>query len=504
MIRWDSFPLFVYLLGISGLAMLLPAIHAVRLDHFAEARAFFYSGLLTLFAALLVSLAMLNQRSGATVRSHLVTLIASYLFLPLVLAIPLLEVAPATDILRAYFEMVSSLTTTGATLFSDPTSVSEVIHLWRAIVAWLGGLFALIAALAIMEPLNLGGFEIRSSIHGGKPSGAVSRHVLSGTEDRILRQASIVAPIYLVLTLILALALILLGDRPFVASCHAMSIISTSGISPIGGLGASPSGYFGEGIMALFLVMAISHRIVLDLLHRGDADWFKQDAEVRLALSIVLAVGLVLFVRHWLAAFDLDAQEDLASAAGALWGTLFTGLSFLTTTGFESRSWGIAQGWSGLETSGVFLIGLVAIGGGIATTAGGVKLLRVYALYKHGVRELEKLAHPSSIGGSGTVARRIRREGAFIAWMFLMIFVVTLSIVMVALSMTGANFDEAMLLAIAALSTTGPLVGSVSGQADTYSQLPPAAQAILCIAMILGRLEALAVIALLNPGYWRQ
>jgi len=79
-----------------------------------------------------------------------------------------------------------------------------------------------------------------------------------------------------------------------------------------------------------------------------------------------------------------------------------------------------------------------------------------------------------------------------------------LSIVMVALSMTGANFDEAMLLAIAALSTTGPLVGSVSGQADTYSQLPPAAQAILCIAMILGRLEALAVIALLNPGYWRQ
>lgn len=503
MIRWDSFPLYVYLIGISGLAMQLPAIHALRLSQFSEARAFFYSGLLILFAALLVALAMLNRQSNATVRSHLVTLIASYIFLPLLLAIPILEVAPATDGLRAYFEMVSSMTTTGATLFSDPTSVSEVIHLWRTIVAWLGGLFALIAALAIMEPLNLGGFEIKSSIHGAKPSGALSRHVLSGTEDRILRQARIVAPIYCVLTLVLSLGLILLGDRPFVATCHAMSIISTSGISPIGGLGASPSGYAGEGLMALFLMIAVSHRIILDFLRKGEFAWLKEDAEIRLACSIVLAIGLVLFARHWLAAFDFDAQEDVASAGGALWGTLFTALSFLTTTGFESRSWGGAQGWSGLETSGVFLIGLVAIGGGIATTAGGVKLLRVYALYKHGARELEKLAHPSSIAGSGTVARRIRRQGAFIAWMFLMIFVVTLALVMLALSLTGADFDEAMLLAIAALSTTGPLVGSVSGEADAYSLLSPSAQAILCAAMILGRLEALAVIALLNPGYWR-
>lgn len=502
-IRWDSFPLFIYLLLASGLAMLLPAVHALRLSDFQEARVFLYASILVLLATLVLALAFQNRKQNTTARSHLITLIAAYVFLPIVLAIPLWEIGPATTVPQGYFEMVSALTTTGATIYADHTAVSEAIHLWRAIVAWLGGLFALIAALAIMEPLNLGGFEVRSTIHGGRPGAAMPSTVAS-SDDRILRQTRILAPIYLVLTLALGLGLMLLGDRPFVAVIHAMSTVSTSGISPIGGLGATPSGYWGEGLILLFLVVAVSHRIITDLVRRAELRWLWSDAEFRLAASLIITIGLVLFLRHFVASFDVNTQEDFASATSAFWGSLFTALSFLTTTGFESRSWGIAQGWSGLETSSVFLIGLVSIGGGIATTAGGVKLLRVYALYKHGLREMEKLAHPSSVGGSGTVARRIRREGAFVAWMFLMIFTVTLAFVMIALAMTGSSFEESILMSVAALSTTGPLVGAVSQNADSFKMLSPAAQFILCIAMILGRLEALAVLALLNPGYWRQ
>jgi len=92
------------------------------------------------------------------------------------------------------------------------------------------------------------------------------------------------------------------------------------------------------------------------------------------------------------------------------------------------------------------------------------------------------------------VARRIRREGAFVAWMFLMIFTVTLAFVMIALAMTGSSFEESILMSVAALSTTGPLVGAVSQNADSFKLLSPAAQFILCIAMILGRLEALGAV----------
>ena len=266
MIRWDSFPLFVYLLVLSGIAMMLPATHALRLEQFALARSFFYSGLLVLLASLLLSLAMMNRTSRLANRSHLSTLIAAYVGLPLVLLIPILDMVPEATLIHSYFEMVSSLTTTGATLFPDHTSVSEVLHLWRAEVAWFGGLLALIAALAIMEPLNLGGFEIRSTIIGTRPGEGAVRRTLAGGEDRILRQARIITPIYLALTAVLSLGLILLGDRPFVAVCHAMSIVSTSGISPIGGLGAAPSGYGGEGLMLLFMCVALSHRVISDLL----------------------------------------------------------------------------------------------------------------------------------------------------------------------------------------------------------------------------------------------
>ena len=94
------------------------------------------------------------------------------------------------------------------------------------------------------------------------------------------------------------------------------------------------------------------------------------------------------------------------------------------------------------------------IGGGVATTAGGVKLLRVYVLYMHGRRELERLVHPSSIGGSGQRARRLRREGAYVAWIFFMLFAISIAAVMLALSLSGLDFEQSVVLSIAALSTT--------------------------------------------------
>jgi trk system potassium uptake protein TrkH len=99
-------------------------------------------------------------------------------------------------------------------------------------------------------------------------------------------------------------------------------------------------------------------------------------------------------MRHWLGALEVETVANFRNALEALWGSAFTVLSFLTTTGFVSDSWEAAQTWSGLETPGLLMVGLVLMGGGVATTAGGLKLLRVYALYKHGVREMGKLIYP--------------------------------------------------------------------------------------------------------------
>jgi trk system potassium uptake protein TrkH len=176
----------------------------------------------------------------------------------------------------------------------------------------------------------------------------------------------------------------------------------------------------------------------------------------------------------------------------------------LTTTGFASQYWVDTINWAGLPTPGIFLLGLALIGGGVATTAGGAKLLRVYALFRHSEREMAQLLHPSSVGGGGRAARRIRKQGAYVSWVFFMLLSLSVTVVMLLLSLTGVEFEAAMILSVAALSTTGPLAGVAGEVPISYSDIPDMAKGILAAAMVLGRLETLALIALFNPDFWRQ
>jgi trk system potassium uptake protein TrkH len=310
-------------------------------------------------------------------------------------------------------------------------------------------------------------------------------------------------PAYAGLTLILWVALIVAGDSALVAACHAMSTLATSGISPVGGVGGAASGVGGEALVFLFLIFALSRRLYPSGRTFKSGQHLSTDPELRMALLLTTAVPALLFLRHWVGALEIDEVSDTGAALAALWGTIFTVLSFLTTTGFESVDWGEARAWSGLATPGLILAGLAVIGGGVATTAGGVKLLRVYALFRHGEREIERLIHPNSIGGAGVDARRLRRQGAQMAWIFFMLFALSIAVTMLALSLTGLDFIASTTFAVASLSTTGPLASVTAGTPLSWAELDAGAHAILAAAMVLGRLETLAIIALLNPEFWR-
>ena len=150
------------------------------------------------------------------------------------------------------------------------------------------------------------------------------------------------------------------------------------------------------------------------------------------------------------------------------------------------------------------LLGLAIIGGGTATAAGGVKLLRVYALLRHGERELEKIIHPNSIGRGGPDARRMRREGAQFAWVFFMLFATSIAVVAALLLLAGVDFEPTMVLAIAALTTTGQLAELGAADPIAYQDLSDHVKIILGIAMVVGRLETLALLALILPGRGRS
>ena len=500
-----SLPLVLLLTGIFSIAMFVPALHAlVQQDH-TIARSFFYSGLLGLALVMVVGLAMSGQvRRDASDLQNLLSLFLTYTLLPFFLALPFYEGVQTTSFLNAYVEMVSSLTTTGATLFSEPGRLTGSLHLWRGMVGWLGGLLVWISAAAVLAPLHLGGFEVTARAEPGQDAQRLDRFRRASSARRIAQFTAHLFPVYTGLTAAIWMLLLIAGDRPLVAIMHAMSTMATSGITPLVGVPEAQSGVAGEGIIFLFMLFGLSRLTFSSDTTTTSETGLWGDPEFRIGIALVLGVPVLLFLRHWVAAFDVDEIENFREAVSALWGGMFTVLSFLSTTGFESVAWEQARGWSGLGTPGLILMGLSVVGGGVATTAGGVKLLRVYALYLSGRREMEKLVHPSSIGGAGFANRRIRREGAFIAWIFFMLFAMTLALVTVTLAALGHNFETATVLAIAALSTTGPLTQVAADAPIALQQMGAGAKLVLCVAMVVGRLETLAIIALFNPGLWRD
>lgn len=497
-------PLSLLIWGLASLSMWLPATHALIRNNHPVSQSFFYSGLLGLIFVTLIALSLGARKPRFGTLGQLLSLLFTFAVLPVFLALPLHDALQTTRFLNAYFDMVSAVTTTGANLFDDPSRLDASLHLWRAQVGWMGGLVMLIAASAILAPLSLGGFEVTARGQPGRAMDAPMKQDRGDPRKRLLRITMTLAPVYTGLTGAVWVLLLMAGEETLTGLCHAMSVMATSGISPVGGMSGTQSGVVGEVILFLFMFFALSRLTFSSDTATTGHGRLDRDPEFRIGLLLVFGLPILLFLRHWAAAFDVSTTENLVLALRALWGSMFTVMSFLTTTGFESADWEEARQWSGLGTPGLILMGLAVIGGGVATTAGGVKLLRVYALYLNGLREMQRLVHPSSVSSEKTGNKRIQKNGAFIAWIFFMLFALTLTLISVTLAALGSSFEQSFVLTIAALSTTGPLIDIDSDTPIRLIELGAAAKGVLCVAMVLGRLETLAIIALFTPDLWRN
>lgn len=520
--RWFSrLPFLVILCALAALSMFLPAAHATILADHSVARGFFYSALAILMMTTMVAIASAAPRvlsapnsvgrAPIGARSPIVAMIAGYAALPFLLAIPLVQMRLPIQFPAAWFDMVSAFTTTGAAP-GYPEALPPTITLWRGLVGWMGGLYILVMASAVLLPMGLGGAEIVSAKTTGPSQG---RHITASKTiaERVLGTAATIFPIYGALTLVIWIALTSAGESSFSALITAMGVISTSGIAAEAGAVVQNSGFVGEVILVLGLTVALSRHLLPQGAQMG-AQMAQQkrhsfqgaqrqaqfyDPELRLGLAIVLATSAALFVYHWI---GRTPQTD-ATMLRAIWGGMVLALSFLTTTGFETQSTQVAMNWAGLQSPGMLLMGLAIMGGGAATTAGGVKLLRIYALMRHGERELERLVHPHSLGGAGQDARFIRRTGALNAWVLFMLFAVTIGVGAALMSLTGLGFDASVTFTIAALTNTGPLATSLPDLPLSYASLSGLQMVVLGVLMVAGRLELLVLAAVLSPSTWR-
>lgn len=485
--RLAQVPPLVALIGTAGALMLVPALKAALDGQAGLARTFFYWGLLVLVLALFMAIATAGQVRRGAGPGPFPLLAAVYLLLPGVMALPLADALPAMRLGDAWFEMISAFTTTGASLIDLPRRVPEAVHLWRGMAGWMGGLFILSAATALLAPLRLGGFEmIRRA-----PMTLTRAGSAAGPGLRLRAHAAVVAPAYAGLTLALWLVLRLAGVPGFEALMQAMATLSTSGVLARETLGSI--GWPAELAIFVFLCLALSRRFLPG--HGARLRTIHRDPEILTAAALIGLVTLFVVARHWFGAFESREGENLPAIGRAAWGAAFTSLSFLTTTGFVNQDWIASRAWSGLTPPGLVLMSVALLGGGVATTAGGIKLMRIYALSRLGRFELMRMIYPSMVVGGNEYDRFLATTGARSAWLFAMVFALTSVVVVAILLFSGMSLETAMIFAVAALTNTGQLVQMAGDLPLYWVLLGDPARVVLAAAMILGRLEILVLLA---------
>jgi len=400
-------------------------------------------------------------------------------------AIPLLISLPHLSFTDAYFEAVSGLTTTGATVLTNLDQLPPSINLWRHALHWFGGIGIIVLAVAVLPLLGVGGM----ALYRAETPGPVKDEKLT---PRITETAKALWLTYAGLTLVAIVALRLAGMGWFDAICHAFSVIALGGFSTRD----SSIGYFDSPLIELVLVVLMlvatlnfSRHFVA--VRNRTLEPYRRDSEGKVLLLLLGFSIVIVTVLLTTTAQYPSALESLRHAA-------FNVVSVATTTGFVSQNYDL---WPIFAP--VWMLFLSCIVCSTGSTGGGIKMFRTLLLARQAEREMKQLVHPSAvipirIGGQ-VIPERI--AASVLAFIFL--YFQTIAVLTFLMLLTGLPLVPAFTSVVASVNNLGPAVG-ITGPAGTYQVLSDAQTWIFTIGMVLGRLEIFSVLVLFTAAFRRK
>lgn len=470
------------LLTLFSITMLTPVPFALyygegTVDSFLTAFA------VTAGAGLCAWLPVMRSRRELRNRDGFVITVLFYLSLGLFGALPLwLEPGGWNAYTDAAFESLSGLTTTGATVMTGLDDLPRSLLFYRQQLQWLGGMGIVVLAVAILPMLGIGGMQL----YRAEMPGPVKDSKLT---PRLAETAKALWYIYVTLTVGCGVAYWLAGMTPFDALSHAFSTVAIGGFSTHDASMAFFDSPAVEAIACFFMVLCgINFGLHFVVWRRRAPATYLRDPETRaylLLLAVLAAVTVVV-----LAGLTTLGWND------ALRRGVFQVVSVATTTGFTTTDF---SGWPSMLP---FLLLLAAFTGACAgSTGGGMKVVRVMLIVLQGMREVKRLIHPAAVIpvklGRSPVPDRVIDS----VWGFFSAYVMVFLFMVIGLLATGLDFVTAFSAVAACLNNLGPGLGEV---ALHYGSLPAAAKWILCVAMLLGRLEIFTLLVLVTPAFWRS
>ena len=379
----------------------------------------------------------------------------------------------------SFFESMSGITTTGATILTGLDSLPESILFYRQLLQWMGGMGLIVLAIAVMPLLGIGGGQLYKT----EIPGAMNDQKMT---PRIKETAQALWAIYLGLTICCALLYFLAGMNPFDAISHSLSTVSIGGFSThdesIGYFNSS----FIEAICIIFMLLsALSFTLHYFAIYKKKPLKYFYDPELRFFLSIMALIFVISLLINQFSNNNDGSIKDL----------LFHSVSIVTTTGFsigDPSEWHSSIGF-------LFLVGAF-IGACSGSVGGGVKSWRVLIMINYARINLMKMIHPNAVISLKIGSKTVEDEVATSVWGFFSIYVISFMVLLLALLMTGLDFESSFSAIGACLNNLGPGLGEVS---QTYQSVTPAGKLILSFAMILGRLEIFTLLVLFTPMFWR-
>lgn len=421
----------------------------------------------------------LRHRDGFMVTSLFWIVLGLFGSLPFMLA-----EQPHLSISNAVFESISGLTTTGATVITGLDDLPKSILYYRQQLQWFGGIGIIVIAVAILPILGIGGMQL----YRAETPGPIKDRKLT---PRITETAKWLFFIYLGLTAACALAYWLAGMTLFDAIGHSYSTVAIGGFSTHD----ASMGYFNDKPMivliasAFMFISGINFALHFICWNTRQIKHYLNDPEcvfytVLMLSGIFIVCGFLFFTHQY------DSISDTFIHG------LFQVVSIATTTGFATTDF---SSWPSFVP--FFLLLMAFVGGCGSSTGGGIKVIRVMLIFKQGIRELQQLIHPHAIIPVKIKRNSVSSRVLAAVWSFFAIYIICFTVILMVLLAFGLDYVTAFSATSATLNNLGPGLGEV---ALNYDSIPATTKWVLCLAMLLGRLEIFTLLVLLTPEFWRR
>lgn len=385
------------------------------------------------------------------------------------------------DLMSAFFESVSGFTTTGATTMTHIEKLDKSMQLWRSLTHWMGGIGIVVWVIALLPNLGNSGVV---HMYNAEVTGATDEKVLPKIRDTSV----VLCRIYAILTGSLAILLYFAGMTVFESVNHAFSTIATGGFST---LDTSITGFHNqpiEFIIGIFMVIAGGN---FALYYAGYVNGWKslwKDTEFKVYIWIV-GVTTALITANLAYKTEYTLWEAFRYA-------FFQVASIISTTGFVSNDF---DQWPSF--SKYILIMLMLIGACAGSTAGGIKVSRITILCKTAVAEIKKVLHPSAVIAVNMNGKSVPISVIAGICRFFFLFMFLFAILTLLLALTGLTATDSIAIIAATISSVGPALG-IAGPTCTYAPISSFGKFIICIAMLLGRLELFTMMVMLRKEFW--